>query len=155
MWIWFGLAVLALIGEVATGTFYLLLVALGLAAGGVAAVLAFSLELQLAVCGVVALAALLVLRKTGVLKKREVDAASNADVNMDVGQVVTVTEWGAGNTARVFYRGASWQVELAPGHAAAPGEHVITAVRGSRFIITPRAVGAATATAPSVRGTQD
>ena len=37
MWIWLGLAALALIGELATGTFYLLLVALGLAGGGVAA----------------------------------------------------------------------------------------------------------------------
>lgn len=37
MWIWFGLAAVALIGEVGSGTFYLLLVALGLAAGGIAA----------------------------------------------------------------------------------------------------------------------
>lgn len=155
MWIWFGLAVLALIGEVATGTFYLLLVALGLAAGGIAALVALSLELQLAVCGAVALVALVVLRKTGVLKKREVDAASNADVNMDVGQVVTVADWGAGNTARVFYRGASWQVELAPGYDPVPGEHVITAVRGSRFIITPRVPAAPAGTAPSTRQTQD
>jgi membrane protein implicated in regulation of membrane protease activity len=138
MWIWFGLAVLALIGEVATGTFYLLLVAVGMAAGGIAAMLAISLELQLAVCGVVAVVALLVLRRTGILKKREIDAASNADVNMDVGQIVTVTDWSGGNTSRVFYRGASWQVELAPGCQAAPGEYVITSVRGSQFIVTPR-----------------
>ena len=32
MWTWFGLAVLALIGELVTGTFYLLLIAVGLAA---------------------------------------------------------------------------------------------------------------------------
>ena len=46
MWIWLGLAALALIGELATGTFYLLLVALGLAGGGVAAWLNAGLEWQ-------------------------------------------------------------------------------------------------------------
>lgn len=68
MWIWLGLAALALIGELATGTFYLLLVALGLAAGGIAAWLLAGLEWQLVACGAVLLLGLLVLRKTRVLK---------------------------------------------------------------------------------------
>ncbi|MFX7686500.1 hypothetical protein ABTJ58_19815, partial [Acinetobacter baumannii] len=81
------------IGELATGTFYLLLVALGLAAGGIAAWLLAGLEWQLVACGAVLLLGLLVLRKTRVLKKREVDAASNADVNLDIGQTVNVEAW--------------------------------------------------------------
>lgn len=68
MWIWLGLAALALIGELATGTFYLLLVALGLAGGGVAAWLNAGLEWQLLACGVVVLLGLVILRKTRVLK---------------------------------------------------------------------------------------
>ncbi|NMV38836.1 NfeD family protein, partial [Ralstonia insidiosa] len=35
--IWFSLAVLLVIGELMTGTFYLLMVAIGLLAGGLAA----------------------------------------------------------------------------------------------------------------------
>jgi len=58
MWYWFGLAAIALMGEVASGTFYLLLVALGLAAGGVAAALGASLAWQLVACGAAALAGL-------------------------------------------------------------------------------------------------
>ena len=58
------------IGELATGTFYLLLVALGLAGGGVAAWLNAGLEWQLLACGVVVLLGLVILRKTRVLKKR-------------------------------------------------------------------------------------
>jgi len=36
-WVWFGLMALALIGEVMTGTFYLLMVAVGFAVAGIAA----------------------------------------------------------------------------------------------------------------------
>jgi hypothetical protein len=37
--------------------------------------------------------------------------------------------------ARVMYRGAMWDVELAPGQAAAPGVFTIREVRGSRLIV--------------------
>lgn len=138
MWIWFGLAVLALIGEVATGTFYLLLVATGLAAGGVAAIGGLAVAGQLAVCGVVVIAGLLLLRFTGVLKKRGIDPHGNADINLDIGQTVTVTDWAGGRTARVWYRGASWDAVLASGCDPVPGEQVIAEVRGSQLIVKPR-----------------
>jgi len=138
MWIWLGLAALALIGELATGTFYLLLVALGLAAGGVAAWLNSGQEWQLVACGVVLLLGLLVLRKTRVLKKREVNSARNVDVNLDIGQTVTVEAWSEHRTARVWYRGAHWQAELAPGKTPHAGEHTITELRGSTLVLTPR-----------------
>jgi membrane protein implicated in regulation of membrane protease activity len=138
MWIWFGLAVLALIGEVATGTFYLLLVATGLAAGGLAAVGGLGLEGQLVVCGAVVIAGLMVLRATGVLKKREVNSHRNADVNLDIGQTVMVGDWAGMRTARVWYRGASWDAMLAPGCDPIGGEQIITEVRGSQLIVQPR-----------------
>ncbi|CAO3918469.1 NfeD family protein [Achromobacter mucicolens] len=138
MWIWLGLAALALIGELATGTFYLLLVALGLASGGIAAWLNAGLQWELVACGVVLLLGLLVLRKTRVLKKREVNSARNADVNLDIGQTVVVEAWSDSGAARVWYRGAHWQAELAKGHAAHPGEHIITELRGSILVLTPK-----------------
>jgi len=138
MWYWLGLAALALIGEVATGTFYLLLVALGLAAGGIAAWLGADIAAQLIACGAVALAGLLALRAAGVLKKREIDASRNADVNLDIGQTVQIEAWSEAGTSRVFYRGAQWQVELAPGATRKPGTHVITGLQGTRLIVAPR-----------------
>ncbi|CAB3900587.1 MULTISPECIES: NfeD family protein [Achromobacter] len=141
MWIWLGLAALALIGELATGTFYLLLVALGLAAGGIAAWLNAGLQWELVACGVVLLLGLLVLRKTRVLKKREVNSARNADVILDIGQTVTVEAWSDSGSTRVWYRGAHWQAELAKGHAAQPGEHTITELRGSILVLTPKRGG--------------
>lgn len=140
MWTWFGLAVLALIGELLTGTFYLLLVAVGLAAAGIAAWLAFSPEVQLIAFGIVVLAALVVLRKTRVLKKREIRPERNANVIMDIGQTVEVTDWAPDGTTRVQYRGAAWQASLAEGQsnqgeAPQPGTHVITEMRGNRLIL--------------------
>jgi len=141
MWYWFGLAALALIGEVASGTFYLLLVALGLAAAGAAAGLGAALAWQLVACGAVALLGLLALRRARVLKKREVDPARNADVNLDIGREVQVEAWSDTGTARVWYRGAHWQAQLAAGAPAAPGPHVIVELRGSQLVLAPRAQG--------------
>src|SRR3546814_21149950 len=85
MWVWFGLAAVALIGEISSGTFYLLLVALALAAGGIAALLAVGFEWQLVACAVLALLGLLVMRRSGVFQQREINAGSNTDRKKDNG----------------------------------------------------------------------
>lgn len=136
MWIWFGLAIAALIGELASGTFYLLLVALGLAAGGVAAWMDVGLQWQLIVCAAVGLMGLGILRATRVLKKREVDDRRNADVHLDIGQTVNVESWSEARQARVWYRGAHWQAELASDQAPEPGLYQIAAIRGTRLILS-------------------
>lgn len=138
MWIWFGLAAAALIGEVASGTFYLLLVAVGLTAAGLAAWAGLALEWQLLACALVALLGLLVLRRRGILKKREIDAARNADVNLDIGQTVNVEYWSDAGGARVQYRGASWQAWLADGQPRRPGPHVITEIHGAVLVLAPK-----------------
>lgn len=143
MWIWFGLAAVALIGELASGTFYLLLVALGLAAAGLAAWGGLAVGPQLLACAAVTLIGLFVLRRTGVLKKREIDSSGNADVNLDIGQVVQVESWSLEGGTRVWYRGAHWDAVLAPGHEPATGPHSITAVQGTRLVLAPRAQPAA------------
>lgn len=138
MWFWFGLAAIALISEVASGTFYLLLVALGLVAGGLAAWLGASLQWQLVACGFMALVGLLGLRRLGVLKKREINSARNVDVNLDIGQSVQVEDWSEAGMAQVWYRGARWQAELAAGQACQPGAYIITEIRGTRLVLAPK-----------------
>ena len=137
MWIWFGLAALALIGEVMSGTFYLLLVTAGLLAGGAATWAGLDIQWQLVVCGIVVLAGLPVLRLSGVLKKREVNAARNADVNLDIGQTVQVEAWSDTHTARVWYRGAHWQAVLAQGHPATAGWYEIVEINGAQLVLAP------------------
>ncbi|TAM89151.1 MAG: NfeD family protein [Candidimonas sp.] len=137
MWFWFGFAVLALIGEVMTGTFYLLLFAVGLIAAGVAALLGGALAWQIVAVAVVTLLGLLILRRTGVLKKREVDANRNVDVNLDIGQTVEVEAWSENDMARVWYRGAYWQAARAPGTGRQPGTYRIVEIRGSTLYLEP------------------
>ena len=138
-WVWFGLMALTLIGEVMTGTFYLLMVAVGMAAAGVAAVLGVDdAAVQIAVCAAVALLATYVLRKLGVFRKRsQTPLARDSGVNMEIGQKVKVESWREDGTARVWYRGAYWEAVLAPGADARPGNHVITALQGNSLVLRP------------------
>lgn len=136
-WVWFGLMALALIGEVMTGTFYLLMVAVGFAIAGIAAWLGVELAWQLVLCAVSVIAAMLLLKRLNVLKKRGAPPSTNANLNIDIGQTVRVDAWNEDRTARVWYRGAHWQAELAAGAEPAAGLHVITEMRGNRLVLSP------------------
>ena len=54
-----------------------------------------------------------------------------------VGEVVQVDAWDAEGHANVKYRGANWQVALAPGFPATPGAFTIAEVMGNRLIVKP------------------
>src|SRR5690606_31100759 len=140
MWYWFGLAALALIGEVFSGTFYLLMFAAACVAAGLAAALGSAFPIQLIVCAVILVAGMLALRRFGVLKSRT-DVSRNADVNLDIGQTVDVSSWEPGGTAQVWYRGAHWQAQASSGVALRPGRHRIVAVRGSQLVLEPDSQG--------------
>ena len=135
--LWFVLAFGLLIAELMTGTFYLLMVALGFVAGGVAAWLGAPDALQFVIGAGIGIAATLILRRTRWgMKRLQGDAAGNPDVLLDIGQVVQVTEWRDG-TAKVQYRGCQWDAALEPGAAASAGTQVIKAIRGSTLILAP------------------
>ncbi|MBN9474610.1 MAG: NfeD-like family protein 1 [Bordetella sp. SCN 67-23] len=136
-WVWFGLMALALIGEVMTGTFYLLMVAVGFAVAGIAAWLGVDIAWQLVLCAAAVVLCTLLLKRLNVLKKRGSPPSSNANVNMDIGQTVKVEAWNEDRTARVWYRGAHWQAELAPGAEPVAGQFVITEMRGNSLVLSP------------------
>lgn len=136
MWYWFGVAALALIGEVFSGTFYLLLLAAACGAAGLAQAFGLAFPLQLVVCAVILVAGTLLLRRMGVLKART-DTSRNADVNLDIGQVVDVPSWEPDGRCRIWYRGAHWQAQASPGANLQPGPHRIVAVRGNLLILEP------------------
>lgn len=132
---WWVLAGIAVAAELATGTFYLLMLALGLAGGAVAAHAGMGFAMQLvsaAVIGGGAVAAWRVRRKQN---PPTPPAAVNPDVNIDIGSRVNVPQWNADRTARVPYRGATWTVRYAGTDEPQPGEHVIRAVEGNFLII--------------------
>lgn len=137
--IWLGLAGALVILEMFTGTFYLLMVAIGFAAGGLIAFTDAGSAVQFAVAAIVGIIATYGLRQSKWGKAEKSDAARDPNVNLDIGQTLTVDAWSGEvegvKTARVMYRGALWDVELEVGTIPKPGSYVIRAVRGSRLIV--------------------
>jgi membrane protein implicated in regulation of membrane protease activity len=135
-WWWLGAGALVA-AELATGTFYLLMLAVGAVAGAVAAHAGQTLALQWAT------AALLGAGATGVWHwKRSQQpvpepSARNRDVNIDIGQTVQVAAWAQDGSARVIYRGSTWAVRLEGHGAPRPGEHTIVSVHSGFLGVVP------------------
>jgi membrane protein implicated in regulation of membrane protease activity len=135
---WMGLAGVVVILEMFTGTFYLLMVGIGMTAGGLAALAGAGGPAQLVVASAIGILATYALRRSKLGKVSRTDAARDPNVNLDIGQTVTVGEWqsaGGLHTARTMYRGAMWDVELQQDASAQPGPFVIREIRGSRLIV--------------------
>ncbi|WP_240648133.1 NfeD family protein [Pararobbsia silviterrae] len=132
MW-WIAVGAL-LIGELLTGTFYLLMVACGCIAGGLVRVAGGSVELQWAIAALVAALAVYLLQRSRRGRAVRVNPEHNPDINLDIGATLDVAGWRDG-AARAMYRGAEWDVELAPGESEHAGRFRIVAVRGSRLVV--------------------
>ena len=139
---WWVAAGAAVAIELATGTFYLLMIALGLAAGALAAHLGLPFSGQVIVAALFGGGATAVWHWRRFSQPRSAPAHENRDVNLDIGERVTVAEWGTDRTARVQYRGSAWTVRLAPGAEAAPGEYRVTAVEGNWLVLAPLSTSA-------------
>ncbi|WP_374030731.1 NfeD family protein [Bdellovibrio bacteriovorus] len=134
-WImWFVLAGLVLGLELLTGTFYLVVISIGMAAAGISALLGTNVSLQAIIAAVIWVVCTLILRKSRFGKPRHVQSESDPNVNIDIGQTIKVDAWNSENTARATYRGAMWDVELISGEASA-GTFVIREVRGNRLFV--------------------
>jgi len=136
---WWVAAGIAIAAELGTGTFYLLMIAVGLAAAAIAAHLGLPFSAQMvtgAVVGAGATAAWWAWRRRrGVVE--DGPPRQNRDVNLDIGERVHVAAWSAEGTAQVRYRGSGWTARLAPGAPAVPGEHVVSAVEGNWLVLLP------------------
>jgi membrane protein implicated in regulation of membrane protease activity len=137
-YLWFALAAVLVIAELASATLYLLMVAIGATAAGLAALGGFGADLQILVAALVALAGFVLLRRSRYGRIRRGEAASDPSVNLDIGQELDVPAWDAHRRARVPYRGADWDVELRPGAEPVPGRYRIVEIRGSTLYVQPR-----------------
>lgn len=137
--VWSVLAGILVILELFTGTFYLLMIAIGFAAGGLAALVGAGNPLQTIIAAAVGVAATYALRRSKLGKFNKTNSARDRNVNLDIGETLTVDEWKPGvdarHTARVMYRGAMWDVELEHGAQARPGLFMIREIRGSRLFV--------------------
>ncbi|MDP2416817.1 MAG: NfeD family protein [Hydrogenophaga sp.] len=133
--IWWLLVGSAVALELFTGTFYLLMLALGMAAAAVAAHAGAGTALQLICAAGVGTAA--VVGCYAIKKRNPADPSvrSLRSVNLDVGEIVQVEEWRSDGTASVKYRGAQWSVVQRPGNAPAPGAYRVTELVGNRLLV--------------------
>ncbi len=137
---WWWIAAGAMVAaELATGTFYLLMLALGMACAAFAAHLGFAVPAQVTAAALAGGGATALWHWRRARRPRSAPARENRDVNLDIGERVHVAQWSPDGTARVSYRGALWTVRLQEGAAAAPGEHLVVAVEGNWLVLAPRA----------------
>lgn len=137
---WWWILALILVGlELTTGTVYLLMIALGLLAAGLVAHFDYDLTLQLLGASIVAVAGCLLVKRwhasKNTTKNTNLQAQRNQDVQIDIGNVVTVQEWEADGITTVQYRGAQWTAKIETGHTTSTGAHRIVAIQGNALIL--------------------
>jgi membrane protein implicated in regulation of membrane protease activity len=130
---WIGAGVLVVL-ELISGTFYLLMIALGCVAAAIAQLAGVAADLQFAIAAVVALAAVLLLKRSRFGRRTRKEASKNPDVNLDIGQTLSVPAWHE-RRARADYRGAAWDVELAAGEPEDAQLYEIAEMRGSCLVV--------------------
>ena len=133
-WVWWLAAVVLVIAEMLSGTFYLIAVAFGLATAGMVAYLGFAWSAQAAIAAVLCSVSV-----AGIYRWNRQRARPHSNTNFanDIGQVVHIVSWSDERHARVSYRGAEWDAELA-GEVAADATRQAWRIReivGSRLII--------------------
>ncbi|WP_119965765.1 NfeD family protein [Simplicispira lacusdiani] len=135
--IWWLMAGIAVAVELMTGTFYLLMLALGLAAAAIAAHLGLSMPLQIVTAALVGGGAVVVWHY--LRRKRPGDPSARADrsVNLDVGETVQIDGWNPDGTTTVKYRGATWTAIHRPGITPSTGLHRVSELVGNRLLVDP------------------
>lgn len=129
-WMWWIAAAVLIAAELLTGTFYLLVVGIAFGCGGAAAWLGWGVPYQWLTAGILGVLGVVMLERW----KRQRGAAARQPA-LDVGQMVHVESWGPGRTARVSYRGSTWDAELATADTPQAETMYIAATRGSVLIL--------------------
>ena len=134
--LWWLLAGTLVVLEMVTGSFYLLMLAIGLVAGALAAHVGWGLVAQLSTAGLVGVVAVAICY----LIRRPAEGATSVlglqSVNLDIGEVVQVDAWLPDGSAKVDYRGAQWAVIAANADQAfSPGPHRVVELKGNRLVV--------------------
>jgi membrane protein implicated in regulation of membrane protease activity len=135
---WWVAAGVAVIAELGTGTFYLLMIALGMVAAALAAHAGLAPNAQIAVAALVGAGATVGWHWFRSRHALKTPVSENRDINLDVGERIHVDAWAEDRTTRVQYRGSSWTARLAADAPAIGGEHVVEGVEGNWLILGPR-----------------
>jgi membrane protein implicated in regulation of membrane protease activity len=134
---WLVAGFVLLVVELLSGTFYLLMVALGCASAALCAYLGLEFTTQVIAGAAVGAIAIAVLHRSRWARgRRHLEPTSNPDLNLDLGQTVEVRAWQDGR-ARVEYRGSQWDAVPEEAAHAPTGVLAIRAIRGSTLVLGP------------------
>ncbi len=139
--IWWLLTGTAVAIELATGTFYLLMMGVGMAAAAIAAHLGLPVTGQTLTASIVGGGAVALWHWRNSKKPQAAQANANPDVHIDIGEAVQVDQWNADGTTSVKYRGALWTAILAApatvssAEAQTTGQFRIKELLGNRLVI--------------------
>ena len=133
--IWWLLTGTAVAVELATGTFYLLMLAIGLAAGALTAHAGAAVTVQIVAAAVIGGGAVAGWRLKRGRQPPGPAASANRDVNLDIGEIVHVDAWNPDGTATIKYRGANWTVVPEGGAVQSTGAHRVREVVGNRLVV--------------------
>ncbi len=133
--IWWLIAGALVAAELVTGTFYLLMLAIGVASAALAAQAGFTLTSQMVCAAVVGSGAVGLWHVARMRKGKPLDAQADPNVSLDIGGTVEVNQWQADGTAKVQYRGAQWTAMHRPGILPSTGPHRVTELVGSRLLV--------------------
>jgi len=128
---WFLLALVLVILEMATNTFYLLVVAVALAIGGGVALVSPDQTIAFTLSAVAGVVGTVILR----MKRRKLRSAAS-DQSLDIGQPVHGVVWNEDGSARAVYRGTEWDAEAESVDSSRDGVFYIKAMRGSTLILS-------------------
>ena len=134
---WWLLAGVLVAAELASGTFYLLMLALGCGAGALTAHASLGTTPQVMVAALVGAGATAGWHFKRLRQPAQAPSESNRNVILDIGSAVQVPAWSQDGSARVNYRGAAWSVRFAGTGEPQPGEHVIVSLNGNELRVAP------------------
>lgn len=133
-WMWWLAAIFLVIAEMFSCTFYLLALALGLAAAGLTALMGAAVYGQALTAALMCTVSVIGLY---IWKCKSVPASLQSNFSYDIGQTVHIAGWTDARHARVSYRGAEWDAQLAAEAVSDAAKQVwrIKAISGSLLII--------------------
>lgn len=122
--------------ELLTGTFYLLMLAVGFAAGAIAAHMGLGMSQQIVIAAGAGGAAVVAWHMRQMRRRaQEPTAQANANVSLDIGETVQIDSWNTDGTADVHYRGARWTAIHRDGAVPSTGAHRVAELVGNRLLV--------------------
>jgi membrane protein implicated in regulation of membrane protease activity len=129
--VWWLVTGALIAAELMTGTFYLLMLAIGGAAAAVAAHTGAGLTTQLVIAALVGGLAAVLWRQKNLRQEKSVPT----ELHLDVGETVQVDNWDAQGNAQVKHRGTSWTAVSASAQGPTVGLHRIQSIQGNRLVL--------------------